>query len=390
MKAAMLVSSLSRSAGGIYDASRWLARAVDAAPGQRMEVFGLQDSYTDQDAPGWGDVKVRTFQPRGPAAFGYAPGMLQDLRRFAPDLVHLQGLWMYPSVAALQWSCAAKGPSVISVHGMLDPWALRNSRWKKVLARVLYEDRNLRNAACLQAGSVSEYEAIRSAGFINPVAMVSNGVHLYEGAREQHPPPAWEATIRPGAKVLLFLGRMHPKKGLDLLLDAWKEATGGGDTGWALVIAGVGAESYEQQLRERSVALGIASSVHFVGPQYHDEKIASYCRADAMILPSYSEGIPMVVLDAWAHGLPVLMTQACNLSIGFDRGAAMRVETKVGSVSEGLRALFAMSDGQRGALGSHGQALAREEFSWDVITGRMVSVYEWALGGGERPACVID
>ena len=68
----------------------------------------------------------------------------------------------------------------------------------------------------------------------------------------------------------------------------------------------------------------------------------------------------------------------------------MRVETKVGSVSEGLRALFAMSDGQRGALGSHGQALAREEFSWDVITGRMVSVYEWALGGGERPACVID
>lgn len=389
MKVGMLVSSMSRSAGGIYDAARWLARTLDAMPGQTVEVFGLGDRHAAEDASGWGRVSVRCFGTRGPAAFGYAPRMLGALSDADPDLMHLHGLWMYPSVACRQWSRRTGKPHVITAHGMLDPWALSNSHWKKVLAKVLYENRNLQGAACLQAGSLSEYRAIRDAGFRNPVAVLANGVHLHDSSHGLRSEPSWSSELKPGAKVLLYLGRIHPKKGLDLLLDGWKQAMIGSDPGWELVIAGVGAEPYEQQLKERSTSLGIASSVHFVGPQYHDAKIASYCRADALILPSYSEGIPMVVLDGWAHALPVLMTPECNLPIGFEQDAAIRVETTMDSISEGLKSLFGMTDVQRAALGTRGRDIAKNEFSWSAIAGKMLGVYEWVLGGGQPPECVI-
>jgi len=383
----MLTSSLSRSAGGVYDAVRWLARSLEA-PHHTVEVFGLRDAHTDADQEGWGRLSVHVFQTWGPSAFGYAPDMAQALLNANLDLIHLHGLWMYPSMASGQWAARTRRPVMITPHGMLDPWARRNSYWKKTLAGFLYESRNLRNAACFQAGSLSEYKAIRETGFGNPIAILPNGVHMAE-LDSARPEPPWAVSLGPEAKVLLYLGRLHPKKGLDLLLDAWKQSMQGRDTDWHVVIAGVAADDYEQVLRARRDELGLSQSVHFIGPQYHDAKLACYRNADAMILPSYSEGVPMVVLDGWAHGLPVLMTPECNLPIGFERDAAIRVETAIDSVRDGLLRLFAMSDDERSSMGQRARQLAQDDFSWDAIASQVGGVYRWLLGGGQRPDCVI-
>lgn len=389
MKVGFATSFVSRLAGGMYDALRFLAQALHAPPRRTVQVFGISDPQFDADRAGWGGVPAQAFAVKGPMAFGYAPQMPAALDAAGLDLLHLHGLWMYPSVATMGWGKRNRRPYIVSPHGMLDPWALRNSRPKKIIARTLYENRNLRGAAALQAGSESEYHAIRAAGFRNPVFILANGIHLpAPPPANDHPP--WNGAVRRDAKVLLYLGRIHPKKGLTNLLHAWRDARSAAAAAgrWDLVIAGEGPPEYEAELRRLAESLSLTDSVHFVGPQYHEAKLACYRHSSAFILPSFSEGLPMVVLDAWSHALPVLMTPQCNLPVGFDAGAAVRVEPEVASITQGLVQVMTMPDDRRAALGQRGRALAGERFTWDAIAAEMSGVYEWALGRGDRPAIV--
>ena len=141
------------------------------------------------------------------------------------------------------------------------------------------------------------------------------------------------------------------------------------------------------------------SNVAFVGPAFGEEKDALLRSADAFILPSLSEGLPMSVLEAWAYGLPVLMTPECNLPEGFAADAAVRIGAEdakkaesgklkaesCGNIEGGLHALFEMSDADRAAMGERGRKLVEERFTWPKVAGQMKEVYEWVLGGGAKP-----
>lgn len=130
------------------------------------------------------------------------------------------------------------------------------------------------------------------------------------------------------------------------------------------------------------------TSVVFLGPQFGDAKAACYRNCDAFILPSFSEGLPMVVLEAWAHSKPVAMTPECNLPEGFSANAAIRIETTVESIARGLEHLLRLELSDRCSLGANGRALVARRFAWPKIAQEMNSVYDWALGGGTKPACM--
>jgi poly(glycerol-phosphate) alpha-glucosyltransferase len=131
-------------------------------------------------------------------------------------------------------------------------------------------------------------------------------------------------------------------------------------------------------------------SVHFLGPQFGELKAACFQAAAAFILPSVSEGLPMTVLEAWAHGLPVLMTPQCNLPYGFQAGAALRIEPEAASIAEGLGLLFQMSDSERSGMGARGLALVKERYHWPTVAAQMVAVYTWVLGAGPAPDCLLN
>ncbi|MCL6509026.1 MAG: glycosyltransferase, partial [Bryobacteraceae bacterium] len=344
-------------------------------------------SDTEPDRALWDGVEVFAGKVVGPAAFGYCPELPHALGQARVDVLHLQGLWMYPSVACRGWARGNGGRYVVSPQGMLDPWALRNSAWKKRLAAWAYENANLRGAACLHAVCEAEARAMRAYGLRNPIAVIPNGVDVPREAASS--PPPWEALVPEGAKVLLYLGRLHHKKGLPNLLRAWNavRAEGAGQQ-WRLVIAGWDQGGHEAELRRLAGEVGLAGNVVFVGPQFGQDKEASFRRADAFVLPSFSEGLPVVVLEAWAFGLPVVMTPQCNLPEGFQAGAALSVDPEPGSIAAGLRDLFAMSDAERRAMGERGRRLVEERFSWPKIAAQMKQVYEWVLGGGPRPEWV--
>jgi len=208
-----LTSSINRAAGGLFDAIRNLALEIGEKGRYKPCVIGLDDPDFEQDRPLWGKVETTALPVRGPRAFGYAPRLLEALESLHPDLVHVHGLWMYPSLAAVCWSRGSK-PYVVSPHGMLDPWALRNSRWKKRVAAALYENRHLRGAACLHALNEAEAKAIRDYGLRNPICIIPNGIEL---------PRQPERNVERKNHTLLYLGRLHPKKGLAGLIEAWSQ-----------------------------------------------------------------------------------------------------------------------------------------------------------------------
>lgn len=390
MKAAFLSYSISRAYGGIFEISRRTAQTL--AERQRMEVsvLGVEDEFTDDDLPHWQPLQPRSFRSRGSRAYGFAPELSAALNDEKPDIVHVHGIWTFPTVAARRWACRNSKPYLVTIHGMLEPWALRNSRWKKVLAGALFENAALQRADCLHVNTEAELRDIRAYGLRNPVCVIPNGVDLPDISIRMAAP--WAKKIDANTRVLLFLGRLHPKKGLSELLSAWAAIQKSAPThanGWHLAIAGWDQAGHEAQLKAQVQSAGISDSVHFLGPLFGEAKAAAFRGADAFVLPSFSEGLPMAVLEAWAYGLPVLMTPQCNLPEGFAVNAALVIEPTVESITEGFAKLFDMNPGERREMGQRGRNLVAERFSWSKVAASLNGVYQWVLGAGPKPACVI-
>ncbi len=381
MKVGMVTASVSRKGGGIQEVVRRSALELHLR-GTNVSVFGLSDEHVDEDCEAWKPVVVSIFQQRGYKPFGYAPDLLSALCSAAPDVLHNHGLWMYPSVASVTWSRLTHRPYLISVHGMLDPWAVTHSYWKKWLASMMYEHRHLTHAACLHALCSAEADAIRRYGLSNPLSVIPFGIDL--------PLLGLGETTR-HEKVLLFLGRLHPKKGLMNLLMAWQRLQLDRTpeiTGWELWIAGWDQGNHEQALRKYSAEHGIECSVRFLGPTFGQDKDLLLRSVGAFVLPSFSEGLPVSVLEAWAYGLPVVMTKECNLPQGFSSGSAICIDTTATGIARGLRDIMALSSDDRTAMGTRGRQLVEQQFSWASYAEHMSSVYAWMSGAGPRPECV--
>jgi poly(glycerol-phosphate) alpha-glucosyltransferase len=377
----ILAGSISRAAGGVFDAMRNLAIAIKRENRYSPSVIGPRDAETDSDRSFWGDIKTEALNVWGPRGFSYTPGLRKTLALNDPHIVHVHGLWMYPSVAATSW-CNRTKPYIVSPHGMLDSWALNNSRMKKQISAALYENRHLRGAACIHALNYAEVDAIREYGLRNPICVIPNGVELRTEVRER--PPRQNRT-------LLYLGRLHPKKGLPKLIEAWSLAHNeSGESGWRLAIAGWDQVGHRSELEALAAKLHVSSSISFVGPQFGAAKSDCFQEASAFILPSLSEGLPMTVLEAWSWRLPVLMTPQCNLPEGAAAGAAIMMESEVDSILAALRRLFSMNDAERESVGLKGRCLVEERFQWPRIGQQMADVYDWVLGHGPRPDCVLD
>ena len=363
--------------------------------GTSVKVVAYWDERSDRDILPW-----RALSPticRAPQIGGvhFGKAVLSELERQRPDLTHLHGLWLRSSAHNHRWATQNQRPYVISPRGTLDPWALQNSSWKKRIARLWFENAHLRDCSCLHALCEEEAWAIRKFGLHrNPIAVIPNGISLPPELPSAPLSPPWASVESfEGRQILLFIGRIHPKKGLPMLLDAFSSVRSSAAhlaEKWAIVIAGYDQGGHLGQLQERARQLNIDKSIHFVGPVNGAVKDAALRQAAAFVLPSYSEGLPMSVLEAWAYRLPVVMTAQCNLTVGFSSKAALRTEPAADSLAETLLRLFEMSPNERRTMGANGRELAATAFSWDKIARDTVEMYEWLLGNKATPACIID
>ena len=356
-----------------------------------MDVFSCCDEHSRADIERWHPIKPKVFPVIGTRSFSYAAGLYSALKCSNHDMAHSHGIWSYPSLAHFLTTFNKNTPYLVSVHGMLNPWAVHHSRWKKQVAALFYEKFHLEKANCICALCEAEADAIREYGLKNTICVIPNGIDLPETG-VPFPPAPWTGVLPAGKKVLLYLGRIHPIKGIPNLLRAWTMVRDGNRekiSDWSLVIVGWDQAGHEADLKSQVEAAGIGDSVFFIDSQFHEGRVASYCHADAFVLPSFSEGLPNVVLEAWAYGLPVIMTPQCNIPEGFASEAAIKVDANPQTIARGLLNLLEMSDAERQAMGERGIALVKERFAWAVVASEMKAVYEWVLGGGAPPASVI-
>lgn len=386
MNIGFIMGSVSRKGAGLFESARALGGAISAMGKDTINVFGLRDEYTEPDIPLWHPLRPATFATVGPHQLGFAPKLSAAIDAARLDMIHSHGLWVYPSYASYRWSRQRKRPTIVSLHGMLDSEALRISQYRKLLARWLFEDDHLQTADCLHALSRYEAASIRQFGLRNPICIIPNGIELplAQEAAKQRPSGA--------RKTLLYLGRLHPIKNLVGLLHAWHrlhERSPALCRNWRLVLAGWSQQAHGELLAQLCTTYGLSDSVSFVGPQYGSDKTRMYHEADAFVLPSLNEALPMVVLEAWSYGLPVAMTEACHLPIGYETGSAQAIATDPENMSYGLQSFLEMSDGERIAMGARGRQLVHGRFVWSKIAEDMSGVYHWLAGSGAPPPCIV-
>jgi len=189
---------------------------------------------------------------------------------------------------------------------------------------------------------------------------------------------------------LVYLGRLHPSKGILQLLDAWRSVASDVKSRWTLKLVGWGTEDFEAVVKRKIAELCIERSVDLAGPHYGPEKSQTLACADGFILPSFSEGLPASVLEAWAYEKPVLMTKECNLNEGIAKGAALELRPEALSIATAIEQFVNMSDSERFAMGVAGRALVVAKYSWPKIAEQFAEVYRWLAHRGDRPECMVE
>jgi glycosyltransferase involved in cell wall biosynthesis len=385
VRVGFLVSNISRLGGGVSEAVAELALSVKVAAGIEPVIFSANDMYTQQDTERLNGIEVVTRPSLGPSLFKFVPKLLSDVIDRNIDILHLHGIWQYPSMLGNAWRRRTGRPYVVSPHGMLESWILHRGRLKKTIGALLYERRNLSGASLVHALTTAERTQILAFAPRTNVAIIPNAVtKINEAIPSNCATPLLDRrldihTAQP-VPYVLYLGRIHPKKNLESLIDAWIGVRQSiGNKGYRLVIAGWGEPSYVETIRVKIGNFGPEAQIDFVGPQYGDAKTRLLGSARWLILPSFSEGLPMAVLEAWVFGTPSIMSRFCNLPEGFEQNAALECDTTVQSIVTSLARALTLADLDWNVMSNAATDLVRRKFSADVIAETWVETYRHLL-----------
>lgn len=309
---------------------------------------------------------------------GWSEAFRKEMRRRVRefDVVHIHAIWNYVTWMAMREAQRAGVPYVVAPQGSLETWALGRSSRLKSLYGLLGERRLYDEAAAMQTLTDAESRQCREFGIKAPAAILPNGVDLRVVDAPQGELKLRERLGLPGnSRVLLFLSRVFPKKGLDLLIPAFASVQAELPD-WHLVIAGDDAGSgYRQEMEELARANGGEGRIWFLGEVQGSEKFAALRDADAFALSSYSEGLPVAVVEAMASRLPVLITPGCNIPEVESQEAGWVCKPTREAVEGVLRrALSDVSELER--RGTRARGLVEEIFNWPRIAERSIAIYE--------------
>lgn len=299
--------------------------------------------------------------------------------------VHIHGIWQEHCSIAASLSRKAGIPYVVSAHGMLEPWALRQKALKKKLYGALVERRNLNSAASLRALTAAEAGHYRQFGLQGPTAVIPNGIMAPPASDAE---PFW--TLHPelrGSRIALFLGRLHPKKGVELLCRAWaglaKEKE---KEGCFLVFAGPEAAEAPGLITTLVEQLGIGSSVRCVGMLRGAMKWSALAASTVFVLPSFSEGFSVATLEALASRKPVIVSDACYFPEVASSGSGWIIPPEQGALAAALGECLTLSGGVLDQMGTRGRSLVETSYSWDVVGNQMAELHRCVVDG-TTPVC---
>jgi glycosyltransferase involved in cell wall biosynthesis len=361
MKVVAITQSLDPIKGGgmgmaVCDLHRAMAETCD----DPTVALGIDGQHIAEGR----NFRVRSFRSVGPAGAYFHPRLGEAVREEVEraDVVHLHGFFTYPMHTGWKASRRSKKPLVRHAHGILEPWGLSQSRFKKQLARWVFEDRAIRETRLWRALTAAEADQIRRNGGLGEIVVIPTGIDL-------KPIDSTPAPVKT-AKTLLFLSRLHKKKGLDLLLPAWEKMHKRFPE-WRLCIAGKDEDGTGAWAKEFVVRQSLGGSVEVAGSIPQAGKFRLVKSASAFILPSYSEGFSMGILEAMACSLPVICTEACHFpEVKTEAGGEVCAVSEEGVV-RALETLLAADDVELAQRGNLARTFVERKFTWEILAAEL-------------------
>lgn len=378
MRIVHVVPDLAPEMGGPVTAAWGMAEALSRA-GARVRVLATDHGWPGPDGSRGLDVQVYRcrFCP-----WRYSPGLAHALRREVQwaDLVHVHTMWHFSTLAALRAS-AGRAPAILRPAGMLDAWSLGQKPWRKRAYLAAFGQRLVGGIAALHWTSREECQASRRFGENRPEFVIPLG--LAKGNYENLPEGTAFSRRFPelaGRRLVLFLGRLHPKKQPELVIRAFAGIHSEfQDT--ALVLAGTGSRAYRQSLHDLVGRLKLGSETSFVGMQYGREVLEALVAASVFVLPSLQENFALAAAEAMAAGCPVVLSPQVALARAvLGRAAGLVVQPDLESLKGALRYIL-KDPGRARLMGQNGRRLVFEEFTWESVAAGLLAIYEDLLRG---------
>lgn len=354
-----------------------------SAHGSWIPRHGSEGTVTTPGRPDIeGGVRIERFAVKWPARFGYSPDMAAALRQRIKDfdVAHIHALHLYPTIAAGRICFAAGIPYMVEPHGSLDPWHRHHHRVRKRVYWTLFEQPVLARAAAIHYATAEEMELARPLGIRAPGIVIPLGVDIAQYA--QLPNRGAFRARHPGlanSRLILFLGRITPKKGLDLLVRSFARVREA-EPDAHLVIAGPDDEGYGPHVRSEIAAHRLEPFVTLTGMVLGMQKLELLADADVWVLPSYAENFGLAALEALCCGLPTVLSDRVNIHKEVtDAGAGLITPCDSTAVANAILRIFREPD-LAARLSEHGRAFAAG-YSWDRTADLLLASYESMVAG---------
>ena len=380
MKILQTISGFGAKSGGTSTCTYDLLNAMHRQ-GSDVDLMTVTVKDASDKLMGKGEDWIKALPNDGISPYGYSHNMTSFLKLANYDLYHTNGMWMHCNHETCVMARKKGKPYVITPHGMLYPQAMARSAWKKkLLLAVGGVDKDLKEAACIHATCREEMEHYRDLGYKNPVAVIPNPV----------PMPDFLKDIERdnSVKRIGFLGRLHPRKNVEALIDAWillEEKVKDSQ----LVIMGKGDEAYEQMLRNKVRQHGLGN-VEFAGFITGREKFERLASLTALCVPSDFENFGMIVTEALSVGTPVIASLGAPWQDLIDHHCGWWVKNDIGTLAKTIQEVLSLPETEIDAMGKNGKQLVEEKYSDMQVAMMMQRLYDWIINGGEMPEFVYE
>ena len=315
------------------------------------------------------------------------------------DVIQLQSMWDLRYHIVAKTARKHRIPYIITPRGMLEPWCLSQKKWKKKLAMALYQMKDIKRSACVFTTAEMEALHVRDLGVDVPMVVLPNGIET-----DSYPCRISKDKVK---KKILFLSRIHIKKGIELLIDAFdriiKKNADMDD--WTVAIVGNGEEEYIRELKRKVEGLNLRDKVKILAPVFGDAKVKLYQESSIFCLPSYSENFGMVIAEAMSCGVPCITTngtpwqllngEVCTMGanldiLGKNRKTGWCIDLNVDNLEKVLLEAMTMKTEALYEMGQKGNLLVQENFNYKSVARKVMQLYSWLLDGGQTPAFVYE
>ena len=313
------------------------------------------------------------------------------------DIIQMQSMWAKSYHQVAQIARKHNIPYLITPRGMLEPWSLSQKKWKKKLALMLYQMKDLQKAVCIFTTAEMEAKHVRDLGVKVPMSVIPNGIET-DGY-------ACRTSIEGVKKQILFLSRVHVKKGIELLIDAFSmlRAESLEFRDWSVVIVGNGEADYIESLKMKVKSMDLEDCIKILPPMFGEAKTRLYQESSLFCLPSYSENFGMVIAEAMSCGVPAITTNGtpwqllngdCTTmgasldKLGNDKRTGWCIELSVENLVKTLREAMSMDSAALYEMGQRGSRMINENFNYRSVAKKTKDLYEWIVKGGVKPTFV--